>query len=84
MQKRYHIPPCYIEEDVILENSIVGPFVSIGKDCIISHSIITNSIIQNNVKLSNVNIDNSMIGKYVDYNDSYDELNIGDYSEMNK
>ena len=78
------VPPCYIEEDVILENSIVGPFVSIGKDCIISHSIITNSIIQNNVKLSNVNIDNSMIGKYVDYNDSYDELNIGDYSEMNK
>ncbi len=76
------IPPCYIERDVLIQNSIVGPYVSIGNNSVILHSIITNSIIQEHVKLSNVNIDNSMIGKYIDYNDSYDELNIGDYSEI--
>ena len=78
------IPPCYIEGDVLIENSIVGPYVSIGNNSVISHSIITNSILQEHVKLSNVNIDNSMIGKYADYNDSYDELNIGDYSEISR
>ncbi|MDI6832279.1 MAG: sugar phosphate nucleotidyltransferase [Bacteroidales bacterium] len=78
------IPPCYIEGDVLIENSIVGPYVSIGNNSSILHSIITNSIIQEHVKLSNVNIDNSMIGKYADYNDSYDELNIGDYSEISR
>jgi glucose-1-phosphate thymidylyltransferase len=78
------IPPCYIEDDVYIENSIVGPFVSVSNNSTISHSIITNSIIQDHVKLSNVNIDNSMIGKYADYNDSYDELNIGDFSEINR
>ena len=39
------IPPCFIDENVEIENSVIGPHVSIGSNTMISNSIISNSII---------------------------------------
>jgi glucose-1-phosphate thymidylyltransferase len=74
------IEPCYIGEDVVINDSVVGPHVSIGSKTIVENSVITNSIIQNNSKVINAVIGNSMIGNFVEYNGKVNDLSIGDYS----
>jgi glucose-1-phosphate thymidylyltransferase len=74
------IPPCYIAEDVVLINTIVGPNVSIGKGCHVSDSTIKNSLIQTHTKIRNANLDNAMIGNHAIFDGNFSSISIGDYS----
>ncbi|KAB1066547.1 nucleotidyltransferase [Tamlana haliotis] len=74
------IEPCFIGENVVLKNTTVGPFVSIGKDSVIENSTIKNSLIQTNSSIKNANLDQAMIGNYVKYNGEFTSISIGDYS----
>jgi glucose-1-phosphate thymidylyltransferase len=73
------VEPCYIGENVIIENSVIGPHVSIGENTKISGSVISNSIIQTNAVVQNKIIHNSMIGNFVELKGKKDDLSIGDY-----
>jgi glucose-1-phosphate thymidylyltransferase len=74
------IEPCFIGENVEINNSKVGPYVSIGNNTIINNSEINNSIIQTNATLQNTKLANSMLGNYVQVNGGEYELSLGDYS----
>ncbi len=74
------IQPCYIGENVVLENSIVGPHVSIGKNSTVKNSLIRNSILQNSVTIADKNITNSMIGSFSNLSGKAEDLSLGDYS----
>lgn len=74
------IEPCYIGKNITLENSIIGPHVSIGDNCIIKNSIIKNSIVQHQTKIGNKLIENAMIGSFVELIGSVENLSIGDYT----
>ncbi len=76
------IPPCFIGENVKIENSVVGPHVSIGANSVVTNSIIVNTNIQTNTTINNANIHNSMIGSFVAYNGLARDLSIGDYSTI--
>jgi glucose-1-phosphate thymidylyltransferase len=76
------IEPCFIADDVRIENSTIGPHVSIGKGSVILGSNISNSIIQNSCTIENINFTNSMIGNHVTINGQGKELSIGDYSTL--
>jgi glucose-1-phosphate thymidylyltransferase len=75
------IEPCFIGNGVELNNSVVGPHVSIGDGCILNKVIIENSIIQTNSRLSDAVIRNSMIGNFVEYSGSAEDLSLGDYNQ---
>jgi len=77
------IPPCFVDENVFLENTTIGPYISIGKNCTVKNSTIKNSIIQNNTQIKDSEISNSMIGNYVQYKGKSDDLSIGDYTTIN-
>ena len=74
------IPPCFIGDDVIIESSVVGPHVSIGKNSKVTNSILKNSIVRDHAQLNEAGIDNSLIGNYVQYHGQLKDLSIGDYS----
>jgi glucose-1-phosphate thymidylyltransferase len=74
------ILPCYIGRNVTLENSIIGPNVSIGEGTEISHSIIKNSIIGKQTQLSGMNLDESMIGNHTSLTRQLEKLSVGDYN----
>lgn len=74
------LPPCFIGENVLLENSKVGPHVSIGENSYIKNSVITNSIIQTNAKILDVSLSNSMIGNFAEIHMSSEDSSIGDYT----
>ncbi|MGL4598578.1 MAG: sugar phosphate nucleotidyltransferase [Bacteroidia bacterium] len=78
------IQPCFIGENVVLRNAVVGPHVSIGNNSMIENSVVSNSIIQQNTKLNHVNISNSMIGNYAEITGKAEDLSVGDYNMMNR
>ncbi|MEE9406801.1 MAG: sugar phosphate nucleotidyltransferase [Polaribacter sp.] len=76
------IQPCFIGENVVLKNTKIGPYVSIGANSIVENSTIENSLIQSNVEISNANLNNAMIGNHAKYNGKYTSVSIGDYTEL--
>ncbi len=76
------IPPCFIGENVVIENSVVGPHVSLGKGTEVRGTVIANSIVQQNTKLSNAVIADSMIGSHATYEGMARDLSMGDYSSF--
>lgn len=76
------IQPCYVGTNVVLKNTKIGPYVSIGENSVVENSIITNSLIQTNVQISNATLDNAMIGNHATYNGNYTSVSIGDYTKL--
>ncbi|CAL2080435.1 sugar phosphate nucleotidyltransferase [Tenacibaculum sp. 190524A02b] len=76
------IQPCYIGKNVVLKDTKIGPYVSIGENSVVENSTIVNSLIQTNVQISNANLDNAMIGNHAKYNGNYTSVSIGDYTEL--
>ena len=76
------IEPCYIGENVQLNGSTVGPYVTIGDDCVVTDSVLANCLIQNDTQIRNAKLTNSMIGSHVKYNGDFQTISIGDYSVM--
>ena len=74
------IQPCYIGNDVKLINSVIGPNVSLGTNCVVENSKIKDSLIQTNTNIKNAKLANSMIGNNVVYNGNFTSISIGDYS----
>jgi glucose-1-phosphate thymidylyltransferase len=74
------IPPCFIGENVVLENSVVGPHTSVGAGSKIVNSVVRNTIIQNNSELNQAGLDNSLVGNHVQYKQQLRAISIGDYS----
>jgi glucose-1-phosphate thymidylyltransferase len=74
------IPPVCIGEGVLIEHSIIGPYVSVGRHTHIVGSRIKNSIIQEHTAIQHGNIENSMIGSHVHIQGKSTEINVGDYN----
>ncbi len=76
------IEPCFIAEGAVVQNSVIGPHVSIGAKTHISNSVIKNSIIQNNSRLDNQLIENSMIGNNSQLLGKSKSLSLGDFNQL--
>jgi len=76
------IEPCFIGENVVLKDTTIGPFVSIGNNTAIINSTIKNSLIQTNSKIANAHLDNAMIGNHVVFDGDFKAISIGDYSVL--
>lgn len=76
------IEPCFIGENVVLENAVVGPHVSIGNNTKVKDSVVKNTIIQNNSSISNVVVKDSMIGSHASFTKEASDISIGDYTNL--
>jgi len=76
------LPPVYISSSAKVEQSTIGPFVSVGECAEISDSEITNSIIGKNSRLDKSIIKDSLIGQNVIVAGYRGILNLGDNSEI--
>ena len=74
------IEPCLIGEGVVIENSVVGPHVTLSTGSKVSNSILKNSIVYENTNIQNEVIANSMIGTDVTLKGQQRELSIGSFS----
>lgn len=76
------IEPSCIGDDVEIENSIVGPHVSIGKGVKISNAIVKNSIVRDGVHIANAVIEDSVLGNHSKVKGEAEILNLGDYTAV--
>ena len=76
------IKPVHIEDGAIVENSIIGPYVSIAKGTKINNSIIKNSIIGKGSEISDANIIESLVADNAFVKGASKKLNVGESSEI--
>ena len=74
------IEPCFLGENVVVRNSVIGPHVSLESGCVIEDSRIVNSIICADTIVKNAQLHTSMLGKNVTYSEKPKELSLGDFS----
>jgi len=76
------IAPVSIAEGCVIENSIIGPHVTIGNNSTIRSSVVKESIIGSYTTLDEVVLDNSLIGSDAAVKGLSRSLNIGDNTEI--
>ena len=76
------IDPVFIHKDAKVENSIIGPYVSVDSGTVIKNSIVKDSIIGSDALVENALLKNSLIGEGAIFKSHFDDLNIGDSSEI--
>ncbi len=76
------IPPVHIADNAVIEHSVIGPYVSIAAGAKVRDSRIRDSIINEEALIQSATLQNSLIGEKAVVEGSYQELNIGDTSEL--
>lgn len=74
------IAPVYIAESATISNSVVGPFVSIGAECQLEHTIVRNAIIEGGAQISQMVLEDSLVGRNAIIQGRAEHMNIGDNS----
>lgn len=75
-------PPVYIEDSAVIENSIVGPDVSIGARAQIRRALIRDSIVNQDAQVEDAILEHSILGEAAKLRDQALHLNLGDSSEF--
>ena len=76
------IDPVYIEDNVTLKKSKIGPNVSIGAGTVLDGSEISNSIVGSNARISKSVLKNSLVGDDTVLDGVKGEVTVGDHSEV--
>jgi glucose-1-phosphate thymidylyltransferase len=76
------IDPVYIEDDVRLSGSTIGPNVSIGAGSVVESSTLSHSIAGTGASIKNSRIANSLIGDAAVLEGVSGEVTVGDHSEV--
>jgi glucose-1-phosphate thymidylyltransferase len=76
------IDPVYIEDNVTLKGSTVGPNVSIGAGSVIEDSTLSHTIIGTNSRIARSKISNSLVGDDTVLEGVSGEVTVGDHSEV--
>ncbi len=74
------VPPVFISPYAVVENSIVGPYVSVGDDCCLKNSIVRNSILGDGTQLTSMIIEDSLLGRNVTLEGQPSHFDLGDQS----
>ena len=76
------LAPVYIEDGVTIENSTVGPNVSLGKGSSVSNSTLRDCVIGEKADIQDSTLHDSFIGDAAIIRGVSGALNVGDQSEV--
>ena len=76
------IPPVYIHPTAQVEESVIGPYVSIGAQAKVSRAVLRDTILDDYAEVSQCVLDRSLIGQYARIAGRPQGLNIGDHSQI--
>lgn len=74
------VPPVYIAPSARIENSIVGPNVSLDDDACVVSSIVRDSILGKGCRIEQATLAHSLVGSGATVRASHSSLNVGDTS----
>jgi glucose-1-phosphate thymidylyltransferase len=76
------IPPVYIHPTARISNSVIGPYVTLGRNCVVENCIIRDSIVDADSRLENILLADSLVGQHVDVEGAFRSLNVGDSTSL--
>ncbi len=76
------LQPVYISPSAVLENSVIGPNVSVGDNAKIVRSIVKDSIISEGAEVIDCLLESSLIGNNSLISGQFKKANLGDSSEI--
>ena len=76
------IPPVYLDEQVIVTNTILGPYVAVGSHTHIRDARIQNGIVQTHSTIENATMKNAIVGNHVYFSGKSAVVSIGDYTTI--
>lgn len=80
------IEPCAIHPSAVITNSTIGPYASIGADCVIDNAQISESIVEAGCEIKDSAMIRSLIGKQAKVKGRGDgsvmQINVGDNSQI--
>ena len=76
--------PVFIGEDVKIENSKIGPNVTLNKGCIVINSKLKNIIVDENTRIEDCELEHSMIGKDVEVKGLKGKVMLGDFDILHR
>lgn len=76
------VPPVFIDSTAEVAESVIGPHVTIGPNCIIRRSVIQDSIVDAGSQIVDTTLSASLIGRDARVLGRYRSLNVGDSSEV--
>lgn len=76
------VPPVYIDPTAEVEESVIGPHVSIGPACVVRRSLIRDSIVDAGSVIADTSLSASLIGREARVIGRDRSLNVGDSSEI--
>jgi glucose-1-phosphate thymidylyltransferase len=75
-------PPVHIHPDATIENSTLGPFVSIGRGSVVRNSQIEDTVIERDVQIDDCTLNGSLIGERSRVSGVKGKVNVGDDSQV--
>jgi glucose-1-phosphate thymidylyltransferase len=76
------VPPVFIDPTATVEESIIGPNVSLGARCSVKQSIIRNSILEEDADIIGVHLQDSLVGRSARVQRKAGVINAGDDTEI--
>jgi glucose-1-phosphate thymidylyltransferase len=76
------IPPVFIHPTAAISESVIGPYASVGPECVIQRSIISDSILEHGAFVQDSVLSESLVGKGARLIGSRRKVNLGDLSEI--
>jgi glucose-1-phosphate thymidylyltransferase len=75
-------PPVHIHVSAMVENSTLGPYVTVGRDCVVRNSAIENSILESAATVEDSALHNSILGERSQVRGMKGKVNVGDDSQV--
>lgn len=76
------LPPVFVHPSADIRSSVIGPYASIGANCVVNNSVIRDSILENQAHAEDIVLDRSLIGQNACVLGHPRSFNIGDDSEL--
>ncbi len=76
------IPPVFLHETAVIENSVIGPFANIEAGARIRNSVVGNSLVGKQSTIENVVLDGSLIGDHARVQAARNSVIIGNETEL--
>jgi glucose-1-phosphate thymidylyltransferase len=75
-------PPVHVHPSASVENSTLGPYVSVGRDCVVRNSTITDAILEAGVTVEDSTLRDSILGERSQVRGVKGSVNVGDDSKV--
>lgn len=75
-------PPVHIHPSAAIERSTLGPYVSVGHDCVVRNSTIEDSILESGVLVEDSRLQGSILGERSQVRGMHGRVNVGDDSQV--